>query len=60
MPFVNKAIEESGVPPSQVGFRAGIIEAAFTFAQFCVAVQLGKLSDVWGRKPVIVRERARL
>ncbi|KAK9900843.1 MFS general substrate transporter [Cystobasidium minutum MCA 4210] len=53
-PFVNQMLESLGVEPSKVGYKAGIIEALFTFAQFCTILQWGRLSDRIGRKPVIL------
>ena len=54
-PFINQAIADTGVDPSQVGFRAGFIESLFTFVQFLTILQWGRLSDRIGRRPVIVR-----
>jgi MFS family permease len=53
-PFINQAIEDTGIPASDVGFRAGFIESLFTFAQFLTTLQYGRLSDRIGRRPVIV------
>ena len=55
-PFVNQAVADTGVPVSEVGYKAGIIESLFTFTQFCCILQWGRLSDRIGRKPVIVRQ----
>lgn len=53
-PFVAFMIQDTGVPPSDVGYKAGLIESLFTITQFCVVLQIGRLSDRIGRKPVIV------
>lgn len=53
-PFVNQMIQDTGVDPAKVGYRAGLIEGLFTFSQFLTILQWGRLSDRIGRKPVII------
>lgn len=53
-PFLAFAIAETGVPASDVGYKTGLVESLFTLTQFCVVLQIGRLSDRIGRKPVIV------
>jgi len=40
--------------PSQIGFYSGIVESAFALAQLCSIYQWAKLSDIIGRRPVII------
>jgi MFS family permease len=47
-------VQDTGVDPAKVGYRAGLIEALFTFSQFMTILQWGRLSDRIGRKPVII------
>lgn len=53
-PFVNQMVQETGVDPAEVGYKAGLIESLFTFTQFVTILQWGRLSDKIGRKPVIM------
>ncbi|EIM82631.1 MFS general substrate transporter [Stereum hirsutum FP-91666 SS1] len=54
-PFVNKMMEEiAGIPPSQVGYYAGVVEGCFAFVQFCTVYFWGMVSDRIGRKTVVL------
>jgi MFS family permease len=53
-PYLPEMIESFGVPPNEVGKWAGIISAIFSLAQCCTAITWGRLSDSYGRKPMIL------
>ncbi|KAJ7264584.1 major facilitator superfamily domain-containing protein [Mycena rebaudengoi] len=54
-PFINKMIhEEAGVPETDVGFYAGLIESLFSMTQMLVMIGYGRVADRIGRKPVLV------
>lgn len=54
-PFVNQMIRDtSNGDEADVGFYSGLIESLFSLTQMCVMVGWGRLSDRYGRKPVLV------
>ncbi|KAJ7191725.1 tetracycline:hydrogen antiporter-like protein [Mycena pura] len=54
-PFINKMIhEQAGVPETDVGFYAGLIESLFSMTQMLVMIGYGRVADRIGRKPVLV------
>ncbi|KAF8329788.1 major facilitator superfamily domain-containing protein [Cantharellus anzutake] len=55
-PFVNELVLGLGITngdPKRVGYYAGLIESSFFFTEFLVIFQWGRLSDKYGRKPII-------
>ncbi|KAJ7191719.1 tetracycline:hydrogen antiporter-like protein [Mycena pura] len=54
-PFINKMIhEQAGIPETDVGFYAGLIESLFSMTQMLVMIGYGRVADRIGRKPVLV------
>lgn len=54
-PFVNKMVELNGnLDPADVGIYAGLIESLFSLTQIPFMIIWGRLSDLFGRKPVLV------
>lgn len=54
-PFINQMVAENGnLTPADTGFYSGLIESLFSLTQMCVMIVWGKLSDRYGRKPVLV------
>ncbi|KAF8199293.1 major facilitator superfamily domain-containing protein [Mycena galopus ATCC 62051] len=54
-PFINKMIhEQAGVPETDVGFYAGLIESLFSMTQMLLMIGYGRVADRIGRKPVLV------
>ncbi|KAL7006141.1 hypothetical protein EMMF5_004262 [Cystobasidiomycetes sp. EMM_F5] len=53
-PFIPQMVADTGVAPSDVGYKAGIVESVFAICQFATILQWGRLSDKIGRKPVIL------
>ena len=47
-------IESFGVPQTDIAFWAGLTSAIFSFSQCLTAVPWGRLSDAYGRKPIIL------
>ncbi|KAJ7650799.1 hypothetical protein FB45DRAFT_888824 [Roridomyces roridus] len=54
-PFINKMIhEEAGIPETDVGFYAGLIESLFSLTQILVMIGYGRAADRLGREPILV------
>ncbi|KAG8945498.1 hypothetical protein FRC04_000783 [Tulasnella sp. 424] len=56
-PFINQLVSEIGVTGGderKVGYYAGIIESLFFLSEFCMVLRWGRLSDRYGRKPIIL------
>lgn len=54
-PFIPEMLYRTGkIREEDLGFWAGIMEAAFSLAQVLVLVQYGRASDRFGRKPCLV------
>jgi MFS family permease len=53
-PFVAFMVEDMGYSGNELGYHAGMLAAAFCFAQFLTAVPWGMMSDRFGRKPMII------
>ncbi|KAF2219233.1 major facilitator superfamily domain-containing protein [Elsinoe ampelina] len=53
-PFVNKMIYLTGLPESSVGFYSGLIESLFSLTQMALMLFWGRLSDRYGRRPVLI------
>ncbi|KAL0947403.1 hypothetical protein HGRIS_013516 [Hohenbuehelia grisea] len=55
-PYVNEFMSDLNLTqdPSRIGFYSGLVESAFALAQLCSIYQWAKLSDIVGRKPVII------
>lgn len=47
-------VEDMGYTGNELGYHAGMLAAAFCFAQFLTAVPWGMVSDRFGRKPTII------
>ncbi|KAH8924415.1 MFS general substrate transporter [Atractiella rhizophila] len=56
LPFVNHMVEDLRITrdPEKVGYYVGLIESSFALAQFLTVFQWGRLSDLYGRKPIIL------
>lgn len=53
-PFINQMIERNGdLDPADVGFYSGLIESIFSLTQMLVMIIWGRLSDKYGRKPIL-------
>ncbi|KAF2415505.1 permease of the major facilitator superfamily [Tothia fuscella] len=53
-PYLPEMIESFGVPPNEVAKWAGITSAVFSISQCLTAIQWGRASDKYGRKPIIL------
>ncbi|KAI6126249.1 major facilitator superfamily domain-containing protein [Pisolithus croceorrhizus] len=55
-PYVNDFINDLHLTndPSRIGFYSGLVESSFAVSQLCSIYLWAKLSDVVGRKPVIL------
>lgn len=55
-PYVNELMSHLHVTdnPSKIGFYSGLAESAFAIAQLFTIYQFARLSDIIGRKPVIL------
>ncbi|KZT60315.1 MFS general substrate transporter [Calocera cornea HHB12733] len=54
-PFINQMIvERAGIPETDVGFWSGLIESLYSCTQTVVMIFWGRISDRYGRKPVLV------
>lgn len=42
------------VPEADVGFYTGLIESLFSLTQMCLMIFWGRLSDRYGRRPVLI------
>jgi len=47
-------VEDMGYTGDALGYHAGLMAAAFCFAQFFTAVPWGMVSDKYGRRPTII------
>ncbi|PSK59155.1 hypothetical protein B9Z65_3479 [Elsinoe australis] len=54
-PFVQNMVYYTGsVPEADVGFYTGLIESLFSLTQMCLMIFWGRLSDRYGRRPVLI------
>ncbi|PNS18455.1 hypothetical protein CAC42_6272 [Sphaceloma murrayae] len=54
-PFVNAMIyRTASVPEADVGFYSGLIESLFSLTQMSTMILWGRVSDRYGRRPVII------
>lgn len=54
-PFINQMCARNGnLQPADTGFYSGLIESLFSLTQMLVMIIWGRLSDRFGRKPVLV------
>ncbi|KAL1744530.1 major facilitator superfamily domain-containing protein [Schizophyllum fasciatum] len=56
-PFIAQLVFETGVThgnPRSIGYYAGIVESMFFFSEFMTCLQWGRLSDYYGRRPVLL------
>ncbi|KAK6980772.1 MFS domain-containing protein [Favolaschia claudopus] len=56
-PFVVQFVRETGITggdETRVGFYAGLLESSFFFAEALTVYQFGRLSDIYGRRPVLL------
>ena len=52
-PFVPFMVRDFGVPDNDVGFYAGLLASAYNIAQIPAGIFWGKMSDIFGRRPVL-------
>ncbi|KAF8443269.1 major facilitator superfamily domain-containing protein [Boletus edulis BED1] len=53
-PYVNQLLVDLRIAePERVGFYSGLVESIYSLAQVFSMYQLGKISDVVGRRPVV-------
>ncbi|KAL1669217.1 major facilitator superfamily domain-containing protein [Schizophyllum commune] len=56
-PFIAQLVFETGVThgnEKSIGYYAGIVESMFFFSEFMICLQWGRLSDYYGRRPVLL------
>jgi MFS family permease len=53
-PFIVAMVQDFGYSGSNLGYYTGGLSAAFCGAQFITAIHWGKLSDKYGRKPILI------
>ncbi|KAF8125161.1 major facilitator superfamily domain-containing protein [Boletus edulis] len=55
LPYINQLLADLHIAaPEQVGFYSGFIGSAYSLAEMFSVYQLGRLSDVVGRRPVVI------
>jgi MFS family permease len=52
-PFVPALLKRSGIPETDLGYFAGLIEGIFSATQVVTMLLLGTISERWGRKSVL-------
>ncbi|KAN0074592.1 Major facilitator superfamily domain containing protein [Tylopilus felleus] len=53
-PYINQLLADLRIAePERVGLYSGLVESTYSLAQVCSMYQLGKISDVVGRRPVV-------
>ncbi|KAL1728370.1 major facilitator superfamily domain-containing protein [Schizophyllum commune] len=56
-PFIAQLVFETGIThgnEKSIGYYAGIVESMFFFSEFMTCLQWGRLSDYYGRRPVLL------
>ncbi|KAF2093737.1 MFS general substrate transporter, partial [Rhizodiscina lignyota] len=53
-PYLPEMIESFGVAKDDIAFWAGLASAIYSFSQCLTAISWGRLSDRFGRKPIIL------
>ncbi|KAJ7472549.1 major facilitator superfamily multidrug-resistance, DHA1 sub-family [Mycena latifolia] len=56
-PFVVQFVRDTGITggdEAKTGFYAGLLESAFFLAETLTVFQFGRLSDIYGRRPVLL------
>ncbi|KAG5642303.1 hypothetical protein DXG03_003023 [Asterophora parasitica] len=56
-PFINQFVRDTGITGGderKTGYYAGVIESVFFFAEALTAFQWGRMSDKYGRRPVLL------
>ncbi|KAJ7186215.1 major facilitator superfamily multidrug-resistance, DHA1 sub-family [Mycena pura] len=56
-PFVVQFVRDTGITggdEAKTGFYAGLLESAFFMAESLTVFQFGRLSDIYGRRPVLL------
>ncbi|KAJ4478962.1 major facilitator superfamily domain-containing protein [Lentinula aciculospora] len=54
-PYINEFIESLGVSDSsQIGFYSGLVESSFAISQLLFIYHWARLSDKFGRRPIII------
>ncbi|KAJ6577020.1 major facilitator superfamily multidrug-resistance, DHA1 sub-family [Mycena vulgaris] len=56
-PFVVQFVRDTGITggdEAKTGFYAGLLESAFFLAESLTVFQFGRLSDIYGRRPVLL------
>ncbi|KAJ7433742.1 major facilitator superfamily domain-containing protein [Mycena latifolia] len=56
-PFIVQFVRDTGITggeETKTGFYAGLLESAFFLAESLTVFQFGRLSDVYGRRPVLL------
>ncbi|KAF8350832.1 major facilitator superfamily domain-containing protein [Amanita rubescens] len=56
-PYINEFLASLHVAdndPSRIGFYSGIVESSYAVVQLCWIYQWAKLSDIIGRRPIII------
>ncbi|KAH7909720.1 major facilitator superfamily domain-containing protein [Hygrophoropsis aurantiaca] len=55
-PYVNEFMNDLHLTddPSKIGFYSGLVESTFAISQLCSIYQWAKISDVIGRRPVVL------
>ncbi|KAH9951314.1 MFS general substrate transporter [Amylocystis lapponica] len=55
-PYVNEMMAHLHLTndPSKIGFYSGIVESSFAVAQLCCIYQWARISDIVGRRPVVL------
>jgi MFS family permease len=54
VPYINALVKEAGAPEFQVGMYSAAAEALFMLFECVTAPLTARLSDIWGRKPVLL------
>ncbi|CUS09630.1 unnamed protein product, partial [Tuber aestivum] len=54
LPYIYYMIESLAVRANEIAVYAGMVTGAFAFAEFTTGMRWGKISEIFGRKPILI------